>query len=106
MNQPACKRPGSLRLLGVQAPQLRETLEIGVTLDPLERLDGVILLAALELRDTQQQVSLGIILHAALGQPLVELVRRLVVLLITEIGQPYADVLVTRGALIRIRLDL
>src|SRR3982074_719902 len=77
----------TLRLLGVQTPQLREALQVRIALHGLERLHGVVLLAALQLRDAQQQVCLCLVSHAALGQCLVQLVGSLVVLLVADISE-------------------
>src|SRR6185437_2838235 len=83
----------SSRLLRVQRPQIRDPFQCRVTLDGLEGLHVVILLAILQLRDAQQQMRLGLVLQAALGEALGEEVHGLVVLLIAQIRQPDADIL-------------
>src|SRR4029077_17441539 len=95
-----------LSLLRVQGPEVRELLQDRVALDGLEGLDRLVLVAALQLRDTEQQVRLGVVLHAALGDTLGDEVRGLVVLTVAEIRQAHAhDLGAARGG-IRLFLGL
>src|SRR5262249_51695116 len=96
-------QPSSSGLLCVQAPQARDALEIGVALDSLERLHGVLLVAALELRNAEQQVRLALVLQAALADALGERIGGLVVLLIAQVGETDADGLVAGGRIFCIR---
>src|SRR5581483_11005337 len=53
-------------------------------------------LAGLQLRDSQQQARLGLVLHAPLLQPLVQELSGLVVLAVAEVREAHPDVFVTR----------
>src|SRR5579864_7289018 len=86
-----------LGLLRVQLPKAREPLEGRVTLHQLEGLHRVVLVAALQLRDAEQQAVLGLALGDALGERLVQLLGCLVVLLVAEVGTARGRILVALG---------
>src|SRR6185312_17460789 len=73
--------------------QGRQMLESGIALHRLERLEGGVLVARLELRDAEQQLRFRSALQAALGNALRQSLNRLVVLLIAVIREAEAHVL-------------
>ncbi len=90
----------------MQRPQGRDALEVGIALDGLEGLHGVILVAALELRDAEQQMGFRLVLQPALGQALGERIAGLVVLLVSQVCKAHTHVLVAGRRAIRIGGDL
>src|SRR5438552_3644984 len=80
-------------LLGVQRPEIGESLERGIALHGMEALGRVLLVAGLELRDAEQQSRLALAAQPALGDALGDLLDRLVVLPVPEIREAEAHVL-------------
>src|SRR5262249_49709164 len=92
--------------LPVQAPEVRQALERRIALHRFEGLHGVILVTALELRDTGCHPSIGLVLRVSLAESFRELIGRLVVLSVTEVCPAHCEVLVARSGGIGFLLEL
>jgi hypothetical protein len=79
--------------LRVQAPKLGEPLEIWISFDGSESLAGLLLLAGAQLGDAQQKLRVRRISNSRLGQPSFDGIDGFVVLPVTQVGKPDADVL-------------
>src|SRR6516225_2062820 len=82
------------RLGRVNAPQTRQPLERRIALHRLERLERVVLVTGLQLRDAEREARVGLVLQATLAEGFRELIDRLVVLAIAQVGAACSEVLV------------